>query len=353
MSNEAGARRGKLVVTTAITGCEDKLYLKQFCEDCKKRGKLVKVYSVGEMIVDLAKQRGFSHNPAKILNTRQHTILALRIAVFREIINQLPNDLVNYDAVIISAHSVFWWKGAFIHANLEKDIMELCDHGFRPDMFITFIDAGEDILENLNKRPIWQEQDITEQVILLWQNVEVNNTRAFTNWLNMGHRSFFALPIKQPTKTLYGLIFEPEIPVVYAQMPITHLNRSELKKVRRFIDKLREYFIVFDPLTIETGKVKMSCEDGEVHTRHLQTVYRDLYWFLGQADMSIAYIVKPVFTPGVIDELREAYDSAKDTMVVFPGHQSPFLAFLAFKKIFSTPQDLFEYIEKHFSKRKC
>ena len=66
-------------------------------------------------------------------------------------------------------------------------------------------------------------------------------------------------------------------------------------------------------------------------SRHYQTVHRDLYWLLAQSNKSIAYFPKVIFSPGVIDELREAFETNKDAWVIFPEDYSPFLAYFSSK----------------------
>jgi hypothetical protein len=158
------------------------------------------------------------------------------------------------------------------------------------------------------------------------------------------------MPVKQPPETLYYLLFEPQRPVIYAQMPITHIAAKDLIKVKQFIEKLRTWAVVFDPLTIETGPVERAQgEDENIRVRHNQTAYRDVGWFIPQCDMCIAYYVKVVPTTGVVDETATASQLGKQTWVIFPKDYSPFIQFRATpNRIFQTPEEALEFLEKEF-----
>ena len=152
-------------------------------------------------------------------------------------------------------------------------------------------------------------------------------------------KPFYTIPKTQPEETLYYLVFEPWRPIVYAQMPISHLDEKELEKVHEFIKWLWKYFIVLDPLTID---IKYSTPESEAdaRARNNQTVIRDRYWHIGQSELCIAYFVKIVFTAGVVDETREATDTNKDIYWIFPKDPGPFETYLV------EPTKIFKELKK-------
>jgi len=342
---------GKLVITTGSSCCGRKeLFLPGFGNFCMQNEKRVKIYDVGDQIFPWA-----WHNIREELN--RDTILdvnplamdIIQAAVLRDIRYSLENDLRENDAVLINLHTIFRWRDVWNRVFNELFIRELIKDNFSPDMFICFIDLAEDILKRLNETDQWRDQRFTEDNIWSWENEEANNTKALT-YLFDEKKKFFVIPVKQPPETLYYLLFEPQRPIVYAQMPITHVTVHDLKRVKQFIEKLRTWAVVFDPLTIETGPVERVESDNEqVRVRHNQTAYRDVGWFIPQCDICIAYYVKVVFTAGVVDETATASQLGKQTWVIFPKDYSPFIHFRATpNRIFQTTEEALEFAENEF-----
>lgn len=342
---------GKFIVTTGSSRCGRKeLFMPAFEKFREANKKKVKIHNVGDMIFpwvwhhvreELSRDTVLDINP-----------LALNIAhaaVLQDIRYSLRQDLEENDAVLINLHTLFRWRDVWNRVYNELFIRELIKDGLSPDMFICFIDLAEDILKRLNETDQWKGQKFTEGSIWSWQNEEVNNTKALT-YLFDEKKKFFVMPAKQPPETLYYLLFEPQRPIVYAQMPISHVTAQDLKKVKQFIEKLREWTVVFDPLTIETGSVERAQSDSEqIRVRHNQTAYRDVGWFIPQCDVCVAYYMKVVFSAGVVDETATASQLGKQTWVIFPKDYSPFIHFRATPdRIFQTPEEALQFLEQKF-----
>jgi len=342
---------GKLVITTGSSRCGRKeLFLPGFEKYCAENGTKVKIYNVGDMIFPWAWYNIREElNRDTILDVNPLAVDIIHAAVLRDIHSSLKKDLEENDAVLINLHTIFIWRDVWNRVFNELFIRELIEDGLSPDMFICFIDLAEDILKRLNETDQWRGQKLTEDNIWSWENEEANNTKALT-YLFDEKKKFFVMPAKQPPETLYYLLFEPQRPVVYAQMPITHVTAQDLKRVKQFIEKLRKWAVVFDPLTIETGPVERAEGDNEqIRVRHNQTAYRDVGWFIPQSDVCIAYYVKVVFSAGVVDETATASQLGKQTWVVFPKDYSPFIHFRATpNRIFQTPEEVLEFAEKEF-----
>lgn len=326
-----------LIFATSISGSGRKEYLNNFIDFAKKSGKKVKVYFVGEMLFEQAKRIGINITMENVLNANPGVINALRSAVFEEITANLPKDLKNNDAVILSIHSFFYWRKVFRRAYDHFYLGQL-----RPDLFVTFIDNHPVILDRLNQRAQWRPEKLTAHEILLWQNVEVELTASLAEF---SQKKFFVLSCSQPLKTLYKLVFYPQMEPVYISMPITHIKSSKsMKMIDKFIDRLECYFTVFDPRTIETGAVDTKSRKKDELTVHHHTVARDLYWLLKQSKKIIAYFPEIVSSPGVINELREAFETNKDTWVVYPEKfTSPFLTYFC-NKLFKNEEDFFNFL---------
>lgn len=339
---------GKLVLATGISGCGRKeVFLPIFEDFCQKNGKKVKIYNVGDMIPLWAWENAREELPAEnILFVNKQSMGLAHAGVLKDILVSLRRDLEDFDAVIINLHTRFlWWMGSiYIPVYNEIFVKRLIKSGLEPDMLVCFIDNANDILRRLHEKAQWKGENLTEKDLWLWQNEEVNNTKSLAFFSDKKIK-FFVMPVREPGDTLYYLLFEPWRPVVYAQMPLSHIKASKLKKVNWLIAELRKSAVVFDPMTIETGVVEReqldnADDDTEVMVVHTQTGYRDTEWFIPQSDVCLAYYVEVVFTVGVIDETATAAGLGKQTWAIFPGNVSPFMPFrIRPRRIFKTPEE--------------
>jgi hypothetical protein len=347
-----GEKKGTLVVTSGISHCGGKSdFLPGFSRLCQKHGKKVKIYNTGEMIPEWVRDNaGVELAEDTILDVDP---LAMEIAqggVWQYIVSRLGQALSRNDVVIINIHTVFYWRRIFETVNNHLFLRKMIDAGFRPDLFVCFIDNAVNILNRLNQSKQWSGQQLGENDVWRWQNIEVDNTKTFI-WAYYppgAKRKFFVMPVRQPPETFYHIIFNPLMPLVYSQTPITHLEPHELEDYKNFVSELRKWAVVFDPLTIETGiieKVTGSADNLDKHVRHYQTVHRDLMWFIPQVEICAALITKHVFTAGVVDETVTASRNGKHTWVAFPGGYSPFLLYRSTEnRVFQTAGELLEYM---------
>lgn len=320
-----------IIFCSGIHGNGGKDYLRRFEAYCKESGKSAKIYRMGEMVFEQAQQMGIKLSRDNILNTSPMTLKALRAAVFERILGEIGKD----DVVIIDSHATFLWKGVFFNAFDWEYITRL-----QPDLFVTIIDCSNDIAKRLDSSRQWKDQGMGTKDVLLWQNVEVNNTSGLAE---QSRKPFYAIPARQSANTLYRLIFHPEMKPVYLSYPMTNLKNPVNKKlVDEFIQKMEKYFVIFDPGTIE---VEMpSKEDRDIVFNHI--THRDLFWLVAQSEKVIAFMPEVVYTSGVDSELKEAHDTNKDVWMVFPNSDyGPFTHYYN-QKVFSTIEELEKFIQE-------
>lgn len=327
-----------LVVSTAISGSGRKEYCDRLMKVAKKHGRKIKIYHTGPMMLEHAKAIGVRLTPVNVLNSPPAVITALRSAVFEKILAELPRALAENDAVLVNIHAMFYWKKVFQRAWDVYYISKL-----NPDFYISFVDDALSIFGNLQKREQWHKENLTFDEILLWRNVDVETASL---WADIAKKEFFVIPSMSHAKLLYRLLFEPNFEKVYAAMPLTHFTgKKGQTKVDRFIKMLQKYYIVFDPREIELIEqwTPQMCTESVLN----QIVNRDLYWLIKQVDRVIAYFPAPVSSPGVINELREAHETSKESWLVYPksARRSPFLDYYT-SRIFGHPRDLFKFLEK-------
>lgn len=332
----------KVIVCTGISGSGRKEYLERFASYAKRLGKKVKVYHVGQLLFECAKRDGINITPKNILNTNRHTMHALRSGVYANILRNLKNDHKQYDLIVVSIHGFFYWKKTFHHSFDHHYVSR-----FKPDMFLTIIGDPVDIREALLKREQWKREKLTEHEIALWQNVE---TEVIATWAELLRSPYYAFFNVQSLATLFKVAFIPEMESAYISMPMTHMmepgNRA---KVARFIKKMEEYFICFVPV-VDKGKLPQvsaaltSKTQGE-YTNSYQAVKRDLDILLHQSKRIIGFFPKPVASPGVINELREAHETNKEVWIIYPSKlASPFLIYY-YDKAFLNEKQFFKFLE--------
>lgn len=329
-----------LIIVTSISGSGRKEYLNHLVECAKKMGKKIKVYHVGQMLFEHANNVSIHLTPENVLNTNPSTLNAIRGAVFENILANLSKDRKENDLVIISIHGIFFWKKRFMRAYDRFYLNKL-----NPDMFITLFNKATDILKELNSRKQWKPQKLSLQEILLWQNVEVEMT---ASWSEIAVKPFYVVSVLQSIKTIYRLIFEPWVEPVYICMPITHLKKkSDQNKVEKFVKELEKYFIVFNPLKLDMILGKKF----DLASYH-HTVNQDLYWLIKQSKKVIAYFPKVIASAGVINELKEAYETNKDVWLIFPSKdKSPFLIYFS-SQIFESTEEFFKFLKRYTHKKK-
>lgn len=317
-----------LTIITGISGSGRTKYVDSVVKFAEKKRKKIKVYKVGKMIFEHAKQMDMNITKDNILNTSPYTLKALRSAVFEKILAEYKK----HKNVIIDMHGTIFWQKIFTNAYDWHYLQKL-----KPDMFITIMGNVPDLLKRHKTNRKWQRQKLTEDELLIWQNIEVN---AAQGWSDLFNKPSYALSERQPPATLYKLIFHPEMEPVYASFPMTNLKDPvKKKKIVDFVKKLNDYFVVFDPATIELGPIT-----GEVDA--YQCVNRDLYWLVEQSKKVIAIFPEIVLSTGVINELREGYETNKEVWLIFPRKgMSPFTHYYS-HKVFVSEEEMWEYMKK-------
>ncbi|MCL5733447.1 MAG: ATP-binding protein [Patescibacteria group bacterium] len=326
-----------LVITTSISGSGKDEYLKKVSDYAKVRGKKIKVYPVGDMLLEHAKDIHLQITEENVLNTNPEALSAIRSAVFEKIIRELPKVLKEYDAVFINIHAMFYWKKVFIRSWDPYYVSQL-----NPDVFMSVIDSTQLIQNRLITRKQWQANPLTGEEILLWRNVEVEMT---ASWAEMVRKPHWIMPVNAPEKVMYDVLFEPNRESVYTAMPMTNLKDQKMvKKIDNFIDKLMDKFIVFDPRWIEKGDTAVA--KGVDPVLYNQIVARDLYWLIHQVKRVVAYMPQVVLSAGLINEIRYAHETNKEVWLIYPKGEriSPFITYYC-DQIFSSPEQLLKFIK--------
>ncbi|MBU0667223.1 MAG: hypothetical protein KKC26_07695 [Nanoarchaeota archaeon] len=279
------------------------------------------------MIDYFNKENQLNYDASKILNCPKDVRKLASGAIFERIKAQMKSE----KNAIIDCHATFFWKKVF-----ENAINWHYIDNINPDMFVTIIDYEVDIKKRLSATKQWKGQKLSIEEILFWQNVEVLTTQIIAQCKN---KPFYVVPRKHAKKTLFGLMFYPKVPKAYVSFPMSHLKKEESKKrIDIFAEKLQDYFLVFNPRSVELDSNFNIVQAG-------QTTIRDLDWFIDQVDYVITFVAEPVFTQGGSSEIKEGDENCKTVYGIFPMGYGPFEQKQC-DKAFISEDELFEFLKK-------
>lgn len=337
------SKRGKVIIVAAPSGSGRKNHLFRLAEFCAKNGKKIKVYQIGQMLFEEAKEQGVHLTSKNVLDRDADTLNGLRAIVFERILSGLEKELYEFDAVIIGLHHWFYWRKiprrAYNYSYLAK---------FKPDMFVTFITSGAKILHELRNRDQWKSQDLTLESVLFWQSVEVETAIGFSQ---LYKSKFYAIPTDQPSSAFFKLIFNPEFEPLYPSFPITRLKKKKSwNRVWDLINWLDTRFTVLNHLYIQTGRIEVHNKGAIDLAEHYQTVFRDLYWLLGPCLHTVAFFPEIVPSWGVLAEVNESVRTTKNTWLIYPGEMAgPFERYFT-GHIFRDEDEFKKFIDnEHFN----
>ncbi|MGC8993491.1 MAG: AAA family ATPase [Candidatus Aenigmatarchaeota archaeon] len=319
----------KIVFATGIAGCGKPKYLKEFEDYCRKRNKKCKVISIGSIMLEIAEELGIKIKEEKILNLPETTLKTLISLAFERALKIIEKE--KSDVIFISTHASYWWKNGPENA---FDISIL--NKIKPDIYITFINNSLKIMNNIYSDPKWGKDIINLEEIIIWQEVEVYTTKIFARLQN---KPFYVYDISYPLETLYKLIFFDNMKKAYTSFPMTHFK--ELKKFELFINFLRKYMIVFNPI-IEEDLVKIN--DKKIRKMLENWVVRRDYQLILQSDILVAYFPKVIYSAGVEKEIVYAHASHKEVYLIFPTKNvSPFASYYS-DRIFNSLKEFKKFL---------
>jgi len=318
------------VLCTGISGSGREEYLKRVIGFAEKKGEKIKLYSIGDLLQEQYQRANVTYPGKNILEVRENELKLALCGAY----DNLTNRLTKKDDIFVSTHTNFFWRDTLIPSHNHVHIGRL-----NPDLFITIIDDTRRIEERLNGREQWSGK-LTNRDVELWQNVEVNNTQRDADYLKRKH---YVLASLEEPAVLYNFMFKPDMNSAYVSYPMSHTGDEQLT-VNKFVTKLRTYFNVINPGTIEIGK-----NAKEIAER--QTVYRDINWWIRETDITVAFFHVWVASMGVATEIRESKNYGKDTFVILPQgiKYGPFEK--AATKIFYSPEEFFTFLENDYFRK--
>lgn len=126
---------------------------------------------------------------------------------------------------------------------------------FSPDMVVTLIDDIYDVWQRIEGRetelPEERRSHFSLEELLTWRDIEISASAQLAATLGVPH---YVLAVKHPIDTFYDLVFKREEKlVVYACCAIsrTREDNERREQVDEYRRRLRQHFVVLDPLSID------------------------------------------------------------------------------------------------------
>ena len=339
--------QAKKVIITGIPGSGST----DFCNRYAAWPELkVKTYNMGDMLLKMA--QGDPNKPPitveNLLNLHPGFLDTLRDRAFDLALSMIAAEESACDRILIDMHGQFFWN---------DDLTNTYDWsyltGIDADMFVTIIDKPSTIKSRQMATAHGRLQNHDFRDLLMWQNAEVNIA---SGWAASFGKPIYVLPAKQDPATIESLLKNAFL--IYFQMPMTDANSEANAMITAFKEKLLAIgqeinglpTPLIDPRTIdiETGE---GLSKREKRMIRIQTVHRDLNWYIGEATDQVAYYPPgSTLSKGVSDESTRGFETGKNIFVVYPSsHISPFMDIAT--KVFSSETEFFEFFPKYLRKR--
>ena len=281
-------------------------------------------------------------------------ILVLSLAR-RSAFHEIANRASDYEHAFIGLHACFRWRGRLIEGISFRDIRE-----FPADVFVNVVDDLADIADRMAPNPQWT--GMRREEINVWLDEEEFLTKQMATLNSKPH---YTVARRHNLNNFYDLLFS-EKQKFYLSYPITLLrdNSDHLNKIQAFGSKMRQDFIVFDPLDIkdmelihdaETEPIEKSeaeNSDGMTTISSLdagfseqiktRTISRD-FQFIHQSDFVVVLYPTDKLSPGVLSEMNFASRYNKPVYAVYSHARSPFFENLC-ERIFDSVEQLDSFL---------
>ena len=338
----------KNLLFTGVSGCGRIEFLEEVKRQVESKGKSINLFDIGGMIFDASKELGIHISDEKILDIDRNLLVALRRIAFEKVKSKIVYD--RFDINLIGLHVTFRWKGRLIDGINFNDLK-----GIRVDGIYNVVDDVKIISEALNKNTKWTKEQLPSMEITnSWIMEEEFVSKILSQIMNV---PFYVVGRNHNINNLVNLL-STQKRKIYLSYPITKIEEEDpglLKEIQdKFLPKLEEEFIVFNPLVIKDIEYanskgsELSLEAKELIRG--RTIARD-YQFIDQSDFVVVVYLTEKASPGVSSEIEYAGRHSKEVYMVHPYSKSPFLTENV-TKFFDNIDSLIEYLSSEEFRKK-
>lgn len=214
----------------------------------QKKKVIVRRYDVFEYMQKAAEDINIRLSEKNVLHLRDDQLELLRINACTKIQECIQKDAHREyrDAkrrllAIITTHSSFHTKSG-IKRSLHGHKNLLADHWFY------VVHDIQNLWEALKNDQLGRWDNITLPEVIEWRDRDFIDSCDFAS--NRGI-PFCLLALREPIDTFLNIVMKPKMRRAYCSYPMSHTGSGTERKVKKFIEKLRQYLIVFDPINVE------------------------------------------------------------------------------------------------------
>ena len=276
---------------------------------------------------------------------------------------------------IISTPVHFEWKGNRYNGLTEDDV-ELIN----PDVFVIIFDDIVRVRDRLSKDTQWQDHKFTLGEIANWRREEVNGVYRLAGSF-IPKRKIQLVAYENGAELVRDIIYKPSKETVYLSHPITGESPEFFRKTTKFLESLKEYYVIFDPYLIkdwdiveqwreavnatidsqqelpDTFTFKMEYKEGplesEFDIKEVETAIKNLrfqiidsdYKIIENSDLVVVFHPRKSISAGVMCEMVYAKSLAKLVYAFYPYEPSPFFEWYA-TRIFTDSDEMRDFLIK-------
>ena len=309
------------IICTGISGVQKLKYIKDLKPYLARHNRRMEIFDTWEYLSQAGTDLGQEITKEKVLDL--HNLDALRAIAFERICNEIESLLQNDHSIdiVISTHACFRWNKS-LRSGFDVHYL----NRINPDIYVNFVDDVFDIQKNLSKDTQWANRLSLDEIVT-WRDEEMFITETLAMFQK---KRFYLITISETISSLGAMLLSPNRKKIYLSFPITAIQQDNpelLQEAAAIADTLRNYFIVFNPLSVKD----LAGISAEHSSRNLQkqlkaaTVLRD-FKLISQSDMVAVYYPVEKNSPGVNQEIMYAFTHGKDVYIYYPKHfgLSPF-----------------------------
>lgn len=284
----------KRILVTSTPGSDwDESNGKTFAECFKERvwsgfKVPVEMLSVRTLIHSFAKDERISLNPNLIQRSSEEKIRLLRRLAFQEI----EKRLIHPPAADSTIFVIQTRATSYSDLGKEESLFRRYLEAIRPDLCVVVIDDPILIYQRIPKRDETKKYaDFNLTDLVRWMENEVMAMEELACDLNC---RLFVIPRLQ-VGALVELVMSDKKPA-YASYAMSYATEQGNQQIRKFVDKLRTYFVVFDPVCMGTAHAGKNMTDADQNAYRDNVKKRDERWLIGiNSEYTIVYL--PELTP--------------------------------------------------------
>ncbi|MCL5412083.1 MAG: ATP-binding protein [Candidatus Marsarchaeota archaeon] len=329
-----------IVFSTATAGSNRSKLELETAQLAKRSGKKVVILNLVDEMIKAAMELNKELDPSTLPNLDAKVLNVLK----EDAIHAMSDRIAQSSGTdyIIDGHTSFWWRNGPISLLDIDDFREL-----KPDFFITIASPPGELSESLKSKSDWSGKQVDIYDMLLWSEVELYTADLVSKTLGKPN---YVIGVSENPITLFNLMYKPDMLKIYASYSMEHRDIG-YGNVTRFVSKLREIAIVFDPRSVDLGAYRYTYDKRLKEVVFNQTVRRD-YHMIDQADMVVIHLSRLVYSSGVDSERMHAHSTGKKVLLYFPFEKySPFTPYFV-DKMFNKENELLDEIKETASNKR-